>query len=90
MLYAACCSGSDLLDFMHVPLSFIWKCFANFVSLLCGLFGPNDCFYHKMKRKTANKTSRQYFVKELKATCKQSGESELSDNQKVILKSTVS
>ena len=34
-------------------------------------------FYHKTKRKAADKTLVQRFLKEFKATCKTSGETEL-------------
>ena len=40
-------------------------------------YAQDFCFYHKTKRKAGDKTLVQRFLKEFKATCKTSGETEL-------------
>ena len=59
-----------------------------FYPLLCTLLavktydcGQDVCFYHKMNCKAADKTLEQRFLKELKAACKNPGESELKEQK---------
>ena len=60
-----------------------------FYPLPCASFAIKACdhrqdfhFYHKTKCKAADKTLEQYFLKEFKASCKNSGESEPNYNKK--------
>ena len=40
------------------------------------IYGEDLRFYRKMNHKAADKTLKQYFLKEFKATCKNASESE--------------
>ena len=44
-------------------------------------YGQDFCFYHKTKRKATDKTLEQHFLKEFKATCKNTSESELKQQK---------
>ena len=46
-------------------------------------YGQDFCFHHKTKHKTVDTTLEQHFLKEFKATCKNSGESELKQQKEI-------
>ena len=61
-----------------------------FYLLLCALFcdkngncAHNQRFLLQMKHKTADKALEQHFLKEFKATCKNSSESELKQQNEI-------
>ena len=74
-----------------MALNFFRKCCSNVLSTALGFvkkkkkgnLAPNHRFFLQTKCKAADKTLEQCFLKEFKATCKKSGESEIKQ-QKVI------
>ena len=83
---AFCYFSSDSPEFLHLALNSFRKPCSNVLYPVFALhlqikkhdYGHDFRFYHKtFKRKVADKTLQQRFLKEFKATCKNSIESEL-------------